>query len=116
MSLPKILNGIHASGDILGNALIPDDISVFTPNGITAEQAMEKAAVLFSEFGFKILYKSIAVDLPLKHLPMHGVVVYPFGRPHRHQIFFAHIPQKVHCGLVYILERAVFIGNEDHVL
>ena len=46
------------------------------------DEAMEKAAVLLSEFGFKILYKSLAVDLPLKHLPMHGIVVYFFGGTH----------------------------------
>ena len=65
---------------------------------------MEKAAVLFFEFRFKILYKSIPIDLSLENLPVHDIMVDFFRGPHSQQIFFAVVPQKIHSRLIHLLE------------
>ena len=89
MALPEILNRIHTGRDIFGDALIADNFIVFAPDRIAAEQAMQKTAILFLEFGFKIFDKAITIDLSSKYLPVHGVVVNLFGSSQGNQLLFA---------------------------
>ena len=115
MSLPKISNGIHAGGNIFGDALIPDYPIIFPYHGVSAEQTVEAGSILFLEPRLKILYKSIPIDLLLKYLPVHGICVYSLNGVQGQYLFFTIKSKEVYTGLINLLDPAVFSGDKYHV-
>ncbi len=76
MTLSKTPHGIHTGCNVFGDTFVANNLFIFTSNGVTAKQTVKASSVFFLESSFEILHKSMPVDLLLKYLPVHGIIVY----------------------------------------